>query len=295
MPCLSPLKGYRSTKAGKTGKYGVVFSKDSAYTDLPVDVPCGQCRWCRLERARVWSIRCMNESQLHKENWFLTLTYNDKFLPENKTLVKKDLQNFFKRLRKKHKFRYYACGEYGDENERPHYHVIIFGLELTDKILHTNNNGFNIYISPYLEKVWGMGFVVIGNVTFDSCSYVARYIMKKQLGKNAKEHYKRIGKIPEYNVMSRKPGIGHDWYKKYWRDIYSSENKGTFNVDGRKTKPPRYYEEIFKKESPEYHEKIKRMRRNLAISREDDNTPERLRVKENVLESRCKKQLRRQL
>ena len=122
---------------------------------MEVTVPCGRCTSCRLEHSRQWAVRCMHEAQMHEGNSFITLTYAPEHLHEDYSVHKKELQKFFKRLRKNTgiKLRYFACGEYGDENRRPHYHAIIFGYDFPDKQLYTKTRtGDLLYRSPLLEK-----------------------------------------------------------------------------------------------------------------------------------------------
>lgn len=209
-----------------------------------VEVGCGQCIGCRLDRSRDWAIRCVHEASLYDDNCFLTLTYDDNHLPENNTLVKKDLQDFWKRLRKAIaplKIRYFACGEYGEQFQRPHYHACVFGWSPPDKKLYTIRAGSRLYISPLLAHLWPFGFHTIGDVTFDSAAYVARYITKKINGEPAKEHYN--GRLPEYVVMSRKPGIAADWIRKFYGDVYPHDY--IVIRDKFKCRPPRYYDQIY--------------------------------------------------
>ena len=151
-------------------------------------VPCGQCIGCRLERSRQWAIRCVHEASLHTDNCFITLTYSPDCLPSDGSLNHDDFQKFFKRLRKHiapKKIRYYMCGEYGEDLQqpsklgRPHFHACLFGLDFDDKQLYIVRDDVKLYTSATLEKIWGKGFVTIGDVTFESAAYVARYIAKK--------------------------------------------------------------------------------------------------------------------
>ena len=199
-------------------------------------LPCGQCIACRLNRAHEWSIRIMHELKMHNGvGCFVTLTYNQENAPWvsdfQATLVKRDLQLFFKRLRKELsydniKIRYYAVGEYGDTYKRPHYHCIIFGLdEARAEVL--------------VDKCWLLGFVHIGSVTMDSANYVARYCTKLLTGPK-KEWYKERNIVPEFSVMSRKPGIGASWLEKYGKEVKTHHN---VVMKGKEFKPPRYYVE----------------------------------------------------
>lgn len=197
-----------------------------------IEIPCGQCIGCRLDYSRQWADRCMLELQDHKSSYFVTLTYDDDHVPFTftsdsdtgeceqmvLTLRKRDFQLFMKRLRKalpEQKLRYFAAGEYGSETFRPHYHAIIFGLELNDLRLYKRalNAKYSYYNSATLEKVWPFGHVVVGKVTWETCAYTARYIMKKQKGTNASV-YSDFNIEPEFSLMSRKPGIARNYYEQ---------------------------------------------------------------------------------
>lgn len=229
MACFRPIRGYRARSVNSaTGRRPVVFTRKAGYEDLAVDVPCGQCIGCRLERSRQWAMRCSHEASLHEDNCFITLTYDPEHYPRDGSLSKPALQKFFKRLRKRRgKFRYYACGEYGNESFRAHYHAILFGLDFPDKVLYTTTQGNELFISPELASIWQFGFSTIGNVSFESCAYVVRYCMKKVTGEEAEAHYRSVdpetGEIyaiePEFALMSRRPGIGRDWFLKFRKDV----------------------------------------------------------------------------
>lgn len=291
MPCYRPIQGYRA----RDGR-GITFNPSAGYRDLPVQVSCGQCIGCRLEKSRQWAVRCMHEAQMHKENSFLTLTYDDKHLPPDGSLRKKDFQDFMKRLRKKfrpRKVRYLHCGEYGENTHRPHYHALLFGLGFPDEEVLSRADGRLLRSSVILEKLWGQGFCTIGDVTFESAAYVARYALKKVTGPAAKEHYKTLnpetGEIteiePEYITMSRRPGIGAEWYSKFKADVYPEDELVT---NGHPQKPPRFYDTLLEKEEPETLEAIKRRRIAEADKWSKDQTPERLEVREKVTQARTK-------
>jgi len=148
MPCFSPLKGYKSKDLTKNGKRKLVFSSKQGYVDLPLEVPCGGCLGCRIDRSRQWAIRCEHEMQMHSHNCFITLTYSDDYLPRDGSLNVKHFQDFMKRFRRRvtdpddryfvsedFKLRYFHCGEYGSATFRPHYHAIVFGYDFPDKRL----------------------------------------------------------------------------------------------------------------------------------------------------------------
>jgi hypothetical protein len=289
MACFKPLEAYRQDD-------GEIVFKDTGGS--PLLLPCGQCIGCRLDRSRDWALRCVHEAQLHDDNCFITLTYSPENLPPDGGLVKSDFQKFMKRLRKKYdgkRIRYYMCGEYGDRNNRPHYHAILFGMNFDDwTFLFNSPGGEPIYTSPELEKIWGLGYVTIGKVTFESAAYVSRYIMKKINGAKADEidpetdlkHYQRIdiyGEIkdvhPEYNAMSRRPGIASDWIKRFTGDVYP---KDYTTIRGVRHTPPRYYDKYLESIDEEMYDDIKQGRMITAYELAKDNTPERRKQKEIV-------------
>lgn len=306
MACFHPMPAWYSTGVNPTGKRSLTFKEANAYKgDDPkyrerLEIPCGQCIGCRLERSRVWAMRCLHESSLYEDNCFLTLTYNNESLPENLSLDKTHLQKFWKRLRKKFpeaQIRYFACGEYGDQYKRPHYHACVFNFDFEDKELWKIRDNVRLYTSETLNQIWGLGYCVIGDVTFESAAYVARYVMKKQTGEKAKLHYNFVDDstgeihkvIPEFNVMSRRPGIGKEWYNTFSSDCYP---KDYITVNGVKMKPPKYYDLMLEEENPELFELIKERRKEEAKSYEANNTGERLLTREKLQTLKCEKLVR---
>lgn len=289
MPCFHPLKGYRSRTPSDKGKYPIVFNPKYGYTDQAVTVPCGQCVGCRLERSRQWAIRCAHEASLYEDNCFITLTYNNDHLPDDKSLDVSHFQKFMKRLRKRfgQNIRFYHCGEYGEQYGRPHYHACIFNFDFKDKKFWRMSNDNRLYTSEALQELWPYGYSSIGDVTFESAAYVARYIMKKVNGELAEQHYTDIdpqtGEItkrkPEYTTMSRRPGIGKGWLDKYQSDVYPED---FVVMNGKKMKPPKYYDSQYELHSPVEHNKIKVNRTRKAKKFACNNTPERLHVREQV-------------
>ena len=250
MTCYRPLLAYK-----EDGK--VVFEKPFAFAK-GFNLPCNQCIGCRLTYSRNWAIRCIHEAQMHKNNCFITLTFNPVSLQGRgkQSVNKRDYQLFMKRLRKKYGngIRYFHCGEYGEQHKRPHYHALLFGHDFADKTVWSVKKDIKLYVSKELQELWPHGFSTIGDVNFDSAAYVARYIMKKQTGDLAEEHYQYIhqdtGEIeqlyPEYCTMSRKPGIGYDWFQKYKTDIYPNDYVVIRN--NLKIKPPKYYDSLLTEE-----------------------------------------------
>jgi len=293
MPCYHPLSAYQCADGT------IVFQERRWFNTVKtLSLPCGQCIGCRLERSRQWAMRCMHEAQLHEKNSFITLTYDNTHLPSDGSLHYKDFQLFIKRLRKKFgnsRIRYYMAGEYGENFGRPHFHACIFGYDFHDKKLWKRSpSGAMLYRSSDLELLWPFGYSSIGDVNFESAAYVARYIMKKVTGHNSKAHYTETnpetGEIttrkPEFNKMSLKPGIGYDWYKKYKTDVYPHDY---VIIKGKKVKPPKFYDKKYKIDNPyEFDELLYKREINGKLNSED-NTMERLIVKETVQNAKLQK------
>ncbi len=292
MACFHPLKGWLSKNLSALGKRPVTFIKSQAYTDRPVTIPCGQCSGCRLERSRQWAIRCHHEASLYKENSFITLTYSEENLPKDLSLDVRELQLFMKKLRKKYpqRIRFYACGEYGEKNGRPHYHLCLFNHQFNDLVPYRESNGHMLYTSAQLEKLWTHGYATIGEVTFQTAAYTARYIMKKINGKEADNHYLYINKdgeywhlLPEFTTMSRKPGIGTQWLDQFTGDVYPDD---FIIVNQKRMRPPRFYDLSYEKEDPNALKRIKWTRKRNLGKHKANNTPERLRVRETIQEAK---------
>ena len=314
MSCNKPLVAYRIRDK-------IVFNPenaDSPYTVAkPFNLPCGKCWKCRLTYARTWAIRCMHEAK-GKKCAFLTLTYDPEHLPPDGSLNVRHFQLFMKKLRNKtkiKKLRFFHSGEYGEKLGRPHYHALIFGYDFPDKEYFKsskpspfNNNKkdkFPLYQSEEFNELWHYGYAIIGDVTFQSASYVARYIMKKINGDQSQDHYS--GKKPEYCTMSRRPAIGKEWYENNgWQSCHAND-KITVEINDKYyyLKPPRYYDELYKQQIidkasytfpyPDDYEIMKEKR----IEKQDDVTFEnylapssRLYQLDKAFENKIKKQIR---
>ncbi len=173
-------------------------------TRLPLLVSCRKCIECMQTRANEWALRGHFELKQHNENCFITLTYDDKNNPVK--LVKKDMQDFIKRLRKKiapKKIKYFSCGEYGDKKLRPHYHIIIFGYDFNDKeYLRKSQSDLPIYESKALNKLWTKGIAIIQDANVNTIRYSAKYSTKQ---KQILPKY--LQDAPEFNTMSQNLGI----------------------------------------------------------------------------------------
>lgn len=235
-------------------------------------------------------MRCVHEASLYDNNCFITLTYDDDNLPPTGSLIKKHYQDFMKRLRHKYtgkSIRYYHCGEYGELSDRPHYHACLFNHDFEDKIHYSTRDDVPLYTSPELNQLWPAGFNTIGAVTFESAAYVARYIMKKVTGEKAEDHYQSLdtdtGEItsilPEYTTMSRRPGIGADWYNQWKSDTYPSDS---VIMNGKAMRPPRFYDTMYELTNPEELAVLKQLRKRKALEHSEDQTTNRLRTREKV-------------
>lgn len=231
---------------------------------------------------------------MHELSTFITLTYNDENLPLGNTLVKAHFQSFMKRLRFHHgsKIRFFHCGEYGGKTDRPHYHAILFGIDFADKTKYSiNAQGDQIYRSDTLDKIWGKGICMIGAVTDKSCAYVARYLLKKVTGEQAKQHYQSvdlstgeiIDRLPEYITMSNRPGIGYEWFRLFKSDIFPSD---TVITKGKESLPPAYYLKKAAEDDQKSADRIKQRRIRRAKKHKADSTPERLSVRLTVRKSK---------
>ena len=271
MSCFHPLYGYKSS----SGKW---LSEQTYYKQEPMTIPCGQCTGCRSEYSRQWALRNMHEASLTpNNNCFITLTYNEENLPPNGSLDKKAFPKFIRSLRQKNKetkIRYYACGEYGDDFGRPHYHAILFNYYPPLFVLDKNGNPTNerdlvplkkdLYTSKSISDAWrNKGHASVGMVTFQSAAYVSNYVQKKINGKNKLEHYTNTEtgewREPEFSLMSRKPGIGKKWFDKYYKDIYQTGKDG-LHMNGKFMKPPKYYDTKYTEDYPDLMEILKQDR-----------------------------------
>lgn len=190
------------------------------------DVPCGKCADCKARRISGWSFRLMKEAEIHTSAFFVTLTYEKPpMTPKNfMTINKRDLQLFFKKIRKYgDTIKYYACGEYGGKFDRPHYHVILFGAKVEN-----------------IQRAWTHGYVHFGEVTGASVGYTLKYMAKD--GKIPK--HQNDDRLPEFALMSKKMGSNYmttrmikwhllDLYNRYYVPL----------PDGKKIAMPRYYKE----------------------------------------------------
>ena len=263
----SNLERYNS----ETGKWPLVSNPKDGCTDLPVDIPCGRCVFCRLKNSFSKSVRIVHELDSWSSSSFLTLTYEDDNIPLTDagvpTLTRGqsgDLTKFFKRLRKhlRRPLKYFSCAEYGERTARPHYHSVLYGADFMDDRVLLSNQQYPLYRSDLLNSIWGHGNCVIGSVTWESASYVASYVLKKLVGDDAVV-YDELDIVPPYMVSSL--GLGRAWIDKWLYDVYPRD---TINVRGHLVKPPRYYDDRLKTRDLRLHKKVIERRRDVEFDEE---------------------------
>lgn len=310
MGCVHPLKAYWTSRH----RDSITFDPVRSHNKISFPLPCGRCIGCRMEKARQWGLRCLHEKKMWAHNQYVTLTYNDESLPPGGTVSLRDVQLFMKRLRKAKKsvacnpIRFFLGAEYGDENRRPHYHALLFNCDFPDRVYWSDNKrGEPLYTSRELSDLWGQGHCSLGEVTFDSAVYCAKYALKKititdNSSDEARREYERryvvydddgqvFERAPEFAVMSRRPGIGAGYYARYGSEVRAHDS---VVVNGLEVRPPRFYDVRSESIAPEQFAAIKarRKRESVKESVKADNTPERLRVKETLLLAAAKKKER---
>lgn len=246
--------------------------------DTNLQLPCGTCIGCRQNRAMHWALRCHLEAQNHLDTCVTTLTYDDHYLPP--TIRRADLQLWLKRLRKNRKIRYYACGEYGEQFGRPHYHAILFGLNAETKSI---------------DNAWQRGITRTDNASIEAINYITSYTAKKAGWYINRKRLNREERLdPEtgelytweapFQIMSRRPGLGSH-AKRYYQSwaLYAISNGTKLNV-------PRFYKTAWEqlsnnteKEENEYQKYKHALQRH-----EHQLTEQQLETKEKIHHARQK-------
>lgn len=213
--------------------------EDGTYHREAMTVSCGHCLECLQRYSLEWAYRIMDEASLHSSNCMITLTYDDKHLKSD-NLDYRDFQLFLKRLRKfisPTLIRYFACGEYGEEHNRPHFHCIVFGWSPSDIVyFFTSPEGNPVYKSQIVADIWKNGFITVEDLTFYSAKYAAKYLQKYKFVKT------KTRNVPPFVHMSTHPGIGYD--KIYSRDISSDR----VYYRGHYVRTPRYYLKVMERD-----------------------------------------------
>lgn len=309
MSCTSPLPitlkrqdrgkhAHKHTPASdkRPSKYTTKFGE--GYHDFVRYVSCGQCGHCRKRKAADATIRTVHESTLHDTNLFVTLTLS----PENRPFPPNpniDIhQKFIKRVRKNiGPCRYSSLREHGSHpNYRPHWHTILFGLDLDDLQERPERPGKTLFESKRLAAAWGLGHIHIRGVNPGTAAYAQLHNKLKITGKAAKLAYADTvdtvtGAIydrdpPRINA-SLKPGIGKGWYDQFKEELWQD---GSVIFQGRPAAIPRYYLQLMEEEDPSRWATFAAHRREQALLRKaahpEEETPERRKTREEVLRLR---------
>jgi len=218
----------------------IVFTREGN-----LKLPCGKCTECISKRSLEWATRARHEISLHKENTFLTLTYDQKNLPSI-FLVKTEFQKFIKRLRKHAKapLRYMVSHEYGSKTFRPHHHAIIFGYNPDKQILLTNTKSGNpLFTSETINKIWKNGFHSIGQANEKTAYYIASYSLKGKKHLLTDPITGELVPVSDCMDVSKRPAIGYNYFLNNYEQLIDS-----------KSILPRYYVKKLQTLNPTLHE-----------------------------------------
>lgn len=281
MACYHPLKAWQQEGGG-------IKFHETKHAKRELTLPCGQCIGCRIAKNDAWATRCVHEAKMHRADTcaFTTATFDEEHYQVSLD-YKRDVQPWLKRLRERVKapFRFYAAGEYGEISGRAHYHILFFGLELQDKVKWTDQ----LWASKTLTETWRNGQVLSGELNYQTARYASKYTIALRTGDVADSHYLRIDQrtgewtrvTPEHAHMSRKPGLGRNWFNNYWRDVYVARD-GIVAPGGRVSRPPSYYDSLLAQVNPELADEKALMRYIESERYLKDSTPERLKVRETI-------------
>lgn len=258
MACFHQLPAWRSRSLTGERRFGITFQKSEAWTDLPMNLPCGKCIGCRIQRAQEWGTRVMNELKAAGPSAFVTLTYDDEHLPPGGTLVPNDLKLFWLRLRRKHDkpFRYFACGEYGDKTNRPHYHAVVFGYWPQHRVRIPGERNTPMYRSDELDRLWPHGQARLSPVTRENAVYIAKYTLGKYDEQGQPRDFGQ--RRAPYLTMSTHPGIGHYYAREHARAL--ARFGGVRQRGGTLAAVPRYYVKVLARHEPNLADGLKRRR-----------------------------------
>ena len=298
MPCFSPKPaGFRTRPDGKKE---IVFGRQSQFSGYtPIELPCGRCSGCLIDRARHWATRCQLEALESPDNWFVTLTYDDEHIPWVQsatanpntgevldevwlpTLRKSDARRFIHDLRQlaerrrgESGIRFFLSGEYGDQTQRPHYHCLLFNYRCPDLILFKKCDGIAYFVSDEIATAWPYGQALLTYYSFETGAYVAGYVLKKckarlnePFGCDDEPVYVD-GRQKEFINMSRRPGIGRRFYDEKGMYIYEYDGivvpSGSF-TPAHVVKPPPYFDRLMADTDPDLMVSVKERRKALAL------------------------------
>jgi len=255
----------------------VQFSEKKDHREI--EIPCGQCIGCRINRQQMWAFRCLAEASLSPHNWFLTLTYDDANLPPRGELRHRDWQLFAKRVRRAlGPFRYLMCGEYGEQTKRPHYHALLFGLDLPDVDRFSVRRGYPVFKSATLARLWGRGLHEIGTVTPQSARYCSGYVLKDCSAPTWLDD--TTGELMSlkapYGRMSLRPGLGDAWIRRYYPEVFTH---GACYAQDTRYRIPDRFKDLLDTIDPDAYEDLQERAVEKALA-SPDNTAARLAVRE---------------
>lgn len=301
MACFHPLPAVFKyppdpRKPVYVGKENEILSptliKETGELLEPFKVPCGRCIGCRLDYSRFWADRLVMESLTLPENqsWFVTLTYDPQYeselcsfasdgtpvlslKPDHFRKFIKDFRRYFEYHYDLHDLRFYLAGEYGDRNHRPHFHFLLFGVDLEPFLepWFVNQNHDQIYTCDLISDIWKYGIVAVGKCTWQSCAYTARYVLKKRKGPDAGFSYLAAGLEPEYCACSNHPGIGFSFFQDHKLDFLEGKTLYLPSVAGHDMpiRIPRYFLKLLDQEFPDQTARLKSERLQIALNADD--------------------------
>lgn len=263
-------------------------------------ISCRKCIGCRLDYSRDWANRGYLESKKSKNNYFVTLTYDDEHLPMDEEITTSkgitytrtddwkgnlrpsdltkfihDIRQYYYRERGKTGIKYLACGEYGTKNQRPHYHIIFFDCPFESKDFYNARLIEHEYYwqNKIIEKYWTKGISNVSEASWNTIAYVARYVTKKAYGDQAEDERAAKGQIAEFIRVSK--GIGKDYWDKNKEKILQTDSITIKNGKGvHQCKPPKYFTRLLKKENEELYKtvRVKREKDNANMQKAKDMT-----------------------
>ena len=245
MPCYQSSPAWQNTVRNPNGKADkrITFKPPAEYRPPDYWLPCGTCEGCAERKKKDWSIRMYHESQLFDRNCFATFTYDEEHYPEDGKINKRHLQNFIKRLQRDQKkvnrpIRYYAVGEYGEQTNRAHYHLILFNEDFLSSRYYYALGG-DFYGNKELEEIWGMGQIHLAPFNAGRAFYTAGYVAKKLADKEQET----------FQLQSRQPPLGMNWVRQNYKSMAAIKK---IIIEGQEYPVPRVYAE-WMKGTPEYY------------------------------------------
>ncbi len=298
--CTNPTPVWQYTKERGDGTLHPIMFKppnqvglENPYKSFPLN--CSKCISCRGTLASQWTSRYCNEYSMNEQNTVLTLSYSDENLPKYGSLnpdhTDKFLASIRRELLKKYniKIKYALIGEYGGLTHRPHYHILIFGWDPTDKEVYQKKTATSsaLWLSEFIQKHWPYGLAFIGEFNQGTAQYVADHNSHKIRSELAgiQEDEKNWVKHPitgeavelykEFVRRSTRPAIGKSWYDKYGKsDLYNTDS---LVRDGIERQIPSYYDKQLRKENPDLYKTIKEKR----VANGENKTPETIEQQKN--------------